>query len=168
LIRLQLRAVVEGLSGYSASAPGAYVLAVTAVVVGVRLVWFFSVPYPVFAVDRRPAQQARRAGARGRFLVAWSGMRGAVSLAVALALPLTTAAGGPFGRTVNLAAWIAAHAGPGQVLVSESVAEAGLPAGVVLAEAGEVRLKGFARPVRLLETSCTADGLTDLDRTSQR
>jgi monovalent cation/hydrogen antiporter len=96
LIGLQLRAVVEGLSGYSASALGGYALAVTAVVVGVRLVWFFSVPYLVFAVDRRPAQQARRAGARGRFLVAWSGMRGAVSLAVALALPLTTAAGGPF------------------------------------------------------------------------
>ena len=58
LIGLQLRAVVEGLSGYSASALGGYALAVTAVVVGVRLVWFFSVPYLVFAVDRRPAQQA--------------------------------------------------------------------------------------------------------------
>jgi NhaP-type Na+/H+ or K+/H+ antiporter len=67
-----------------------------AVVVGVRLVWFFTVPYLVWAIDRRPAQRARRAGARGRLLVAWSGMRGAVSLAVALALPLTTAAGGPF------------------------------------------------------------------------
>jgi len=96
LIGLQLRAVVEGLSGYTASALGGYALAVTGVVVGIRLVWFFSVPYLVFAVDRRPAQQARRAGARGWFLVAWSGMRGAVSLAVALALPLTTAAGGPF------------------------------------------------------------------------
>jgi NhaP-type Na+/H+ or K+/H+ antiporter len=66
------------------------------VVVGARLVWFFTIPYLVFAVDRRPAQRAQRAGARGRFLVAWSGMRGAVSLAVALAVPLTTAAGGPF------------------------------------------------------------------------
>jgi hypothetical protein len=33
------------------------------------------------------------------------------------------------------------------------VAEAGPPAGVALAEAGEVQLKGFARPVRLLEAS---------------
>ena len=56
-----------------------------------------------------------------------------------------------FGRTVNLAARIAAHAGPGQVLVSESVAEGGSPAGVELVEAGEVQLKGFARPVMLFE-----------------
>ncbi|HEY6710136.1 MAG TPA: adenylate/guanylate cyclase domain-containing protein [Actinomycetota bacterium] len=69
--------------------------------------------------------------------------------------PVVAQGGDYFGRTVNLAARIAAHAGPGQVLVSASVAEAGLPAGVALAEAGEVRLKGFARPVRLLEASRT-------------
>jgi class 3 adenylate cyclase len=67
--------------------------------------------------------------------------------------PVVTQGGDYFGRTVNLAARIAAHAGPGQVLVSERVAEAGPPAGVALAEAGEVQLKGFARPVRLLEAS---------------
>ena len=96
LVGLQLRAVVEGLSGYPARTLGGYALAVTAVVVGARLVWFFTIPYLVFMIDRRPAQRARRAGARGRLLVAWSGMRGAVSLAVALAVPLTTAAGDPF------------------------------------------------------------------------
>jgi monovalent cation/hydrogen antiporter len=94
LIGLQLRAVVEGLSGYSASALAGYALAVTAVVVGTRLAWFFTVPYLVWVIDRRPAQRARSTGARGRLVVAWSGMRGAVSLAVALALPLTTDAGG--------------------------------------------------------------------------
>jgi DNA-binding transcriptional MerR regulator len=67
--------------------------------------------------------------------------------------PVVAQGGDYFGRTVNLAARIAAHAGPGQVLVSERVAEAGPPAGVALAEAGEVQLKGFARPVRLLEAS---------------
>jgi adenylate cyclase len=67
--------------------------------------------------------------------------------------PVVTQGGDYFGRTVNLAARIAAHAGPGQVLVSERVAEAGRPVGVALAEAGEVQLKGFARPVRLLEAS---------------
>src|SRR5919206_498992 len=48
------------------------------------------------AIVRRPAQRARRVGARWRLVMAWSGMRGAVSLAVALALPLTTHAGGGF------------------------------------------------------------------------
>jgi adenylate cyclase len=58
-----------------------------------------------------------------------------------------------FGRTVNLAARIAARAGAGQVLVSGSVAEAASPEGVAFVELGELRLKGFARPVRLLEAS---------------
>jgi adenylate cyclase len=67
--------------------------------------------------------------------------------------PVVAQGGDDFGRTVNLAARIAAHAGPGQVLVSERVAEVGPPAGVALVEAGEVQLKGFARPVRLLEAA---------------
>jgi CPA1 family monovalent cation:H+ antiporter len=98
LIGLQLRAVVDALSGYSASTLGGYALAVTGVVVGTRLVWFFTVPYLIRAIDRRPAQRARRVGAPWRLVMAWSGMRGAVSLAVALALPLTTDAGGGFPK----------------------------------------------------------------------
>jgi monovalent cation/hydrogen antiporter len=96
LIGLQLRVVVEGLSGYSGRTLGGYALAVAGVVVGIRLVWFFTVPYLIRAVDRRPAQRARRVGAGWRLVLAWSGMRGAVSLAVALALPFTTAAGAGF------------------------------------------------------------------------
>ena len=98
LIGLQLRAIVAGLSGYPASTLGGYALAVTGVVVGTRLVWFFTVPYLIRAIDRRPAQRARRVGARWRLVMAWSGMRGAVSLAVALALPFTTDAGGGFPK----------------------------------------------------------------------
>jgi Sodium/hydrogen exchanger family len=58
----------------------------------------FTVPYLIRAIDRRPAQRARRVGALWRLVLAWSGMRGAVSLAVALALPFTTAAGGGFPK----------------------------------------------------------------------
>jgi adenylate cyclase len=65
--------------------------------------------------------------------------------------PVVIQGGDYFGRTVNLAARIASRAGPGQVLVSQSVAESAPPAGVALVELGELRLKGFARPVRLLE-----------------
>jgi adenylate cyclase len=65
--------------------------------------------------------------------------------------PVVVQGGDYFGRTVNLAARIASRAGPGQVLVSGSVAESAPPAGVALVELGELRLKGFARPVRLLE-----------------
>jgi monovalent cation/hydrogen antiporter len=96
LIGLQLRGIIDELSGYSANTLGGYALAVTGVVVGTRLVWFFTVPYLIRAIDRRPAQRERRVGARWRLVMAWSGMRGAVSLAVALALPLTTDAGTAF------------------------------------------------------------------------
>jgi adenylate cyclase len=65
--------------------------------------------------------------------------------------PVVAQGGDYFGRTVNLAARIAAHAGAGQVLVSQRVTEAAPPGGVVFREAGEVELKGFAHPVRLLE-----------------
>ena len=96
LIGLQLRGVVDGLSGYPAARLAGYALAVSAVVVGTRLVWLFTVPYVVRALDRRPAQRARRVDARSRLIIGWSGMRGAVSLAVALALPLRTDTGDPF------------------------------------------------------------------------
>jgi CPA1 family monovalent cation:H+ antiporter len=50
LIGLQLRAVINALSGYSAGTLAGYALAVTGVVRGIRLVWFFTVPYLVRAI----------------------------------------------------------------------------------------------------------------------
>jgi CPA1 family monovalent cation:H+ antiporter len=96
LIGLQLRSVTDGLAGYSGASLAGYALGVTAAVVLTRLVWFFTTPYLIRLLDRRPSQRARRVGARTRLVVAWCGMRGAVSLAVALALPLTTDAGERF------------------------------------------------------------------------
>jgi CPA1 family monovalent cation:H+ antiporter len=65
-------------------------------VIAIRLVWFFTMPYLIRLLDRRPQQRLRRVGARPRLAMAWSGMRGAVSLAAALAIPLRTHAGAPF------------------------------------------------------------------------
>ena len=96
LVGLQLRTVTDALSGYTAADLTGYALAVTAVVVGTRAVWFFTVPYLIRLLDRRPSQRARRLPASYRGVLAWSGMRGAVSLAVALALPFTTHAHEPF------------------------------------------------------------------------
>jgi adenylate cyclase len=65
--------------------------------------------------------------------------------------PVVVQGGDYFGRTVNLAARIAAQATAGQVLVSQAVADAAPPVGVRFRELGELRLKGIADPVRLLE-----------------
>jgi CPA1 family monovalent cation:H+ antiporter len=53
-------------------------------------------PYLIRALDRRPQQRARRVGPRPRLVLAWAGMRGAVSLAAALAIPFSTDSGAPF------------------------------------------------------------------------
>ncbi|CAM04050.1 sodium/proton antiporter (CPA1 family) [Saccharopolyspora erythraea NRRL 2338] len=96
LVGLQLRSALEGLAEYTAADLARYALAVAGTVVVVRLVWFFTVPYLIRILDRRPGQRERRVGARHRLVLAWSGMRGSVSLAAALALPLAVAPGFPF------------------------------------------------------------------------
>jgi NhaP-type Na+/H+ or K+/H+ antiporter len=63
-------------------------LAISGAVIGARLLWLFTTPCLIRALDRRPAQRARRVGMAGRFVLGWMGLRGAVSLAAALALPL--------------------------------------------------------------------------------
>jgi CPA1 family monovalent cation:H+ antiporter len=96
LVGFQLRTIVDGLGGTSAATLASYALAVAGVVIGARLFWLFTTPYVIRALDRRPSQRARRIGWRQRFVSGWAGMRGAVSLAAALALPLRTDAGTPF------------------------------------------------------------------------
>jgi len=119
---------------------------------------------PVRARAWRRAGEA--AGRRGPGPFPGAGGCGAVGAADGGAAPRGRAAASPcrvaagsvvaqggdyFGRTVNLAARIAAHAGAGQVLVSGSVVQSPPPPGVAFVEVGEIPLKGFATPVRLLE-----------------
>jgi adenylate cyclase len=65
--------------------------------------------------------------------------------------PVVAQGGDYFGRTVNLAARIAAYASAGRVLVSEPVVQRPPPQGVAFVELGLVELEGIAHPVRLLE-----------------
>jgi CPA1 family monovalent cation:H+ antiporter len=90
LIGLQLPSVLEGLRGESPLFLAGVACAVSAVVAGTRIVWGLTTPYAIRALDRRPSQRARRADWRARLVIGWSGMRGAVSLAAALALPADT------------------------------------------------------------------------------
>jgi monovalent cation/hydrogen antiporter len=93
LVGLQLHPILSGISGHSAATLLGLAAAVSAAVIATRIDWEFTVPYLIRLLDRRPTQRARRIGARARLVVGWSGMRGAVSLAAALALPLPTGAG---------------------------------------------------------------------------
>jgi Na+/H+ antiporter len=95
LIGLQLPVIVGGLSGLPAAEVVGYAAAVCAAVIAIRFVWGFAVTALIRMIDRRPSQLARRSDWRTRVISGWSGMRGAVSLAAALALPLHTHGGDP-------------------------------------------------------------------------
>ena len=95
LIGLQLPVVVDGLGEQSLPRLLRDAVAVTITIVAIRFAWVFSVPYLIRLLDRRPSQRARRVGAGPRVVIAWSGLRGGVSMAAALALPLTTDADTP-------------------------------------------------------------------------
>jgi Na+/H+ antiporter len=96
LVGLQLHPILTGVSGSSAAVLLGQAALVAAVVIIARAAWVFTVPYLFRVLDRRPSQLARRAGPRERLVASWSGMRGAVSLAAALALPLQTSTGQGF------------------------------------------------------------------------
>jgi monovalent cation/hydrogen antiporter len=96
LVGLQLPLVLDRLPGYSTAELLGYAAIVAGVVVAARIVWIFPFTYGL----RWPFGQARAGDKRPSWqsttLVAWMGMRGAVSLAAALAIPLETDAGAAF------------------------------------------------------------------------
>jgi class 3 adenylate cyclase len=63
--------------------------------------------------------------------------------------PITYTDGDYYGLAVIIAARIASTAGPREVLVGESVVQAGTPKGVRFEDIGPVELKGVRRPVRV-------------------
>src|SRR3954453_4322001 len=92
----QARAVAAGVHRYSVAELAAAAAIVSAVVIVARFVWVYPATYLprllIPALRRRdpypPWQQP--------FALAFTGVRGVVSLAAALAIPLTTATGEPF------------------------------------------------------------------------
>jgi monovalent cation/hydrogen antiporter len=96
LIGLQLPTIVDGLSGEPAGQVVGYAAVVIAVVIAMRFIWTNVMTMIIRTLDRRASQVARRGSWQLRVAGSWSGMRGAVSLAAALALPLQTNAGDPF------------------------------------------------------------------------
>ena len=96
LVGMQLPNIIDDLSGESAGQLLLWGALVSATVIVVRMGWGFTVTYLLRVIDRRAAQRARRVGPRERIVVGWAGMRGAVALAAALAVPLRTDSGAPF------------------------------------------------------------------------
>jgi monovalent cation/hydrogen antiporter len=96
LLGLQFQELVNSLDGYSASTLIGYGALVGATVIVIRVLWVFPNTYvPRFLFPRIRARDPYPPW-QYPMLVSWMGMRGAVSLAAALALPLQTDAGTAF------------------------------------------------------------------------
>jgi CPA1 family monovalent cation:H+ antiporter len=97
LLGLQLPDVIDGAADdFSAATLAGYAGAVSAALIALRFLGVFAATYGPWLVARRSRRRHAPAPWRLTFLVAWSGMRGAVSLAAALAIPFATGAGSGF------------------------------------------------------------------------
>ena len=96
LIGLQLRPLVERLSGEPYQRLAVYALAVVLTVIVTRMVWMFAFTYGPRRLSRRLRERDPDPPWQLTFTLGWTGMRGAVSLAAALALPQTLGTGEPF------------------------------------------------------------------------
>lgn len=103
LIGQQLPAVLRELEKYSIALLLLYGLIISIVVIIVRIMWVFATAYSQNIIwnKRKPADfkdilDERVNTWRNVLIVAWTGTRGIVSLATALALPLTLVGGRPF------------------------------------------------------------------------
>ena len=106
LIGLQLPFVVRGLGEYSLHAAILYGIVISVVAIVVRLAWVFPGAYLPRMCSKKIRQREVNPGKKSIFLIGWAGMRGVVSLASALAIPLTLTDGALFPHR-NLILFIA-------------------------------------------------------------
>jgi Na+/H+ antiporter len=148
LVGQQLPVILEGLSEYSVTQVLIYAALVYVALLGARFLWFFTTPYlhPVF--DRLLRNRYLGAPWQERLVMGWSGMRGAVSLAAALAVPLVTDAGEAFpGRDLILFLTFSA--------ILATLVLQGLTLGPLI---GWLRLEGDEEADKLVELKARLEG----------
>ncbi len=96
LIGLQLPDIIHGLEGYSVGQAIGYALLISLLTIVIRIVWVFPGAYVPRLLSKRIRTRESNPGWKPIFIVGWSGMRGVVSLASALSIPLTLANGQSF------------------------------------------------------------------------
>ena len=96
LIGLQLGNLVDNLDAYSVGQLVLYAVLVSLTVILVRILWVFPATYLPRRLSRRLRERDPSPSWRNVSVVAWTGMRGVISLAAALALPFQMASGVQF------------------------------------------------------------------------
>jgi monovalent cation/hydrogen antiporter len=93
IIGLQLPSILDDLGQYNINDLVSYGLLVAGVTIAIRILWVFGASYSFFKSKHSPDEGDTW---KNVLIVAWTGTRGVVSLATALALPLTLANGSEF------------------------------------------------------------------------
>ncbi|MGW0910265.1 Na+/H+ antiporter [Streptomyces sp. NPDC002784] len=96
LIGLQLPVVLKGLGEYEGGRAAWYAIAVFLVVVVSRFVWVYPATFLPRMMSARIREREENPTWKGPFVIAWAGMRGVVSLAIAFSIPLTVHGGEDF------------------------------------------------------------------------
>ncbi|MDQ3925307.1 MAG: Na+/H+ antiporter [Actinomycetota bacterium] len=148
LVGQQLPAILEGLSEYSVTQVLIYAALVYAALVGARFLWFFTTPHLHPVLGRFLRNRYLGAPWQERLVMVWSGMRGAVSLAAALAVPLVTNTGEAFpGRDLILLLTFSA--------ILATLVLQGLTLGPLI---GWLRLEGDEEADKLMELKARLEG----------
>jgi CPA1 family monovalent cation:H+ antiporter len=87
LIGLQLPDIVKGLGQYALRDAIFYGVVISLVTIIIRIMWVYPAAYVPWLLSKRIRKRETRPTWQGVFIVGWSGMRGVVSLASALAVP---------------------------------------------------------------------------------
>jgi monovalent cation/hydrogen antiporter len=96
LIGLQLPLIVNGLKYYTLEEAIEYGLIISVLIIVIRLIWIFLATYLPSLITKKYYQNYKKPNPREVFLVGWAGMRGVVSLASALSIPIVLADGKEF------------------------------------------------------------------------
>ena len=159
LLGLELRAVVDHLSrGYTVAWLAGATAAVVAVVIGIRLGWELLVSPLIRFIPGKHSSYVRNPW-RQRLVIGWGGMRGAISLAIALTLPLD-AYGHPFTERPTLV-FLAA------VVVVVTLVGQGLTLGPLLGALGLAQGDEQRRREAVARQRVTEAGLARLDEMAE-
>ncbi|HEX7223136.1 MAG TPA: Na+/H+ antiporter, partial [Candidatus Limnocylindrales bacterium] len=96
LVGLQLRPIIDGLSGHAGWALVGDAVVIVLAVIALRIIWVFPATYVPRWLSPSLRERDPSPPLRYPAFIAWNGMRGAVTIAAALLVPLETDAGAPF------------------------------------------------------------------------
>lgn len=96
LIGLELPVIIEGLGTYSTKEAIQYALQISIMVILIRIILVYISAFAPRMLSKRIRAKEENPGLKLPFIIGWAGMRGVVSLASALAIPLALNNGEPF------------------------------------------------------------------------